>query len=282
MHLLSLGHGDRTVVLEAGLGGWSLDMRPLQTELARTTRVCTYDRAGYGWSDPGQAPRTGMQIVAELEALLEAAGQPGPYILAGHSFGGLTMLMFAEAHPDDVAGVVLIDSSHPGQQEAFDRVPAMVTEQATELAELEALAARIEKGLVDGSEAMAMAPDFLPPDLQHQWATLIGRTSGIRTAMAELDAWSQTAAHVGGPGSLGDIPLTVLARGLGIASEVAFFAEHPEDARRVDAIWRRFQEDHLTRSSNARLVIAENSGHYIHGSEPELVIDAIRALMETT
>src|SRR4051794_40019316 len=113
MHLYASGAGNRTVLLEAGLGGWAPDLPPVHEELARKSRVVTYDRAGYGWSDPGPAPRTGMRITAELEALLRAAGEPGPYILAGHSFGGLLMLMFAQAHPDDVAGVVLIDSSHP-------------------------------------------------------------------------------------------------------------------------------------------------------------------------
>ena len=217
MHLYCTGQADRTVLLEAGLGDWSLHLRPLQEELARTTRVCAYDREGYGWSEPGPASRTGMQIIEELEALLQAADEPGPYILVGHSFGGLTMLMFAEAHPDDVAGVVLIDSSHPRQQEAFAQVPAMDAEQAADQAEIEALATRAEAGLIEDTEALPLAPDFLPPELKHQWAAMATRTPSVRTSLLELDAWSQTTAHVGGPGSLGGTPLIVLAAGIGIA-----------------------------------------------------------------
>lgn len=279
MHLHASGQGHPTVLLEAGLLGWSLQLRALHQALAPTTRVCTYDRAGYGWSERGPAPRTLIQIVTELETLLQAAEEDGPYLLAGHSLGGLAMLMFAQAHPDDVAGVVLIDSAHPGQQRAFRQVAAMVAQQASDLDEVEALAARVEAGRIPAHELLALAPDFLPPRHQQEWATLVAATPSLRTSLSEFVAWTHGTADVGGAGSLGDIPLVVLARGRGFAAEAAILAQHPEDAKRVDAIWRSCQEDHLTRSSNSRLVIAENSGHYIYASEPELVIDAIHALM---
>jgi pimeloyl-ACP methyl ester carboxylesterase len=282
MHLYRTGHGDSTVLLEAGLGDWSLHLRPLHVDLARTSRVISYDRAGYGWSDPARAPRTGMRIVADLENLLQAAGESGPYVLAGHSLGGLTMMLFAEAHPDDVAGIVLIDSSHPGQQEAFADVPAMAAQQAADLAEIKALATCAEAGLLDATEVLPQAPDFLSPELQQQWAELTTRTPSLRTLLLELDAWSRTTARVGGPGSLGDTPLTVLASGLGIAAEASLLSQHPDDAQRVDALWRSFQRDHLRRSTRSQLVVAENSGHYIYASEPALVIDAIRAQLPTS
>ena len=281
MHLYCIGDGDPTVLLDAGLGDWSLHLRPLQEQLAGTTRVCTYDRAGYGWSEPGPAPRSGERIVGELEALLEAADEPGPYLLAGHSFGGLTMLLFAQGHPEKVAGVILIDSSHPRQEEAFAAVPALVAAQEADLANREAIAVRAEAGLVGAAEALPLAPEFLPLELKHQWAALVARPRSLRASLAENNAWAETTAQVAGPGSLGDIPLIVLAAGLGVAKADPGLALSPQDAERVDSIWRSLQEDHLTRSTNARLVVADNSGHYIYASEPELVVDAIRDLTTT-
>ena len=278
MHLYCLGEGQRTVLLDAGSGAWSLHLRPLQEELAHTTRVCAYDRAGYGWSEPGPAPRTGERIVGELEALLEAAEEPGPYVLAGHSFGGLTMLMFAEAHLDKVAGVVLIDSSHPRQDEAFAAVPALVAAQEVDVDDREAIAVRAEAGLVDAEDVLPLAPGYLPLDLKYQWAALAARPHSLRASLAEDDAWAETTAQVGGPGSLGDVPLIVIAAGLGVAEAEPGIGLSSEDAERVDSIWRTLQEDHLTRSTNARLVVAENSDHYVYASEPKLVIDAIRDL----
>ena len=101
-------------------------------------------------------------------------------------------------------------------------------------------------------------------------AALVAATPSLRTSLSEYAAWTHCTADVGGAGSLGDIPLVVLARGRGFATEAAILAQHPEDAKWADAIWRSCQEDHLTRSSNSRLVIAENSGHYIYASEPQL------------
>ena len=128
---------------------------------------------------------------------------------------------------------------------------------------------------------MPLAPESLPLDLQYQWVALAVRPHSLRASLAEDDAWADTTAQVGGRGSLGDVPLVVLAAGLGVAEAEPGLALSPEDAERVDSIWRSLQEDHLTRSSNARLLVAENSGHYIYASEPELVIDAISDLTAT-
>jgi pimeloyl-ACP methyl ester carboxylesterase len=125
-----------------------VNYRPLQEELSATTRVCTYDRARYGWSEPDPEPRSGEQIVDELEMLLDAAGEAGPYVLVGHSFGGLVVLMYAEHHPDDVAGVVLIDSSHPRQVDAYAEIPEMDVMDEDQRGRLESLAERAEAGTV--------------------------------------------------------------------------------------------------------------------------------------
>src|SRR5215216_3831319 len=112
LHLYCRGEaGAPTVVMDSGLGGTVLDWQLVQPELAKSMRVCTFDRAGMGWSDPGPQPRTSQQIVKELHTLLGNAGVQGPYVLVGHSFGGLNMQLYASQYPDEVKGMVLVDSA---------------------------------------------------------------------------------------------------------------------------------------------------------------------------
>ena len=119
LHLYCTGEGSPTVILEAGGGNPWLSWCKVQPQVASFTRVCSYDRAGLGWSDPSPRPRTAMVIAEELHALLHNAGIPGPFVLVGHSLGGMDARMFANRYPSEVAGLVLVDSSHPDQDERF-------------------------------------------------------------------------------------------------------------------------------------------------------------------
>jgi pimeloyl-ACP methyl ester carboxylesterase len=113
LHLHCTGSGSPTVVLEPGGGAASSDLGWIAPAVARDTRVCVYDRAGRGWSDAADGPQDGAHIAADLHTLLDRAHVPGPYVLAGHSFGGLYILSFAAQFPDQVAGMVLLDSTAP-------------------------------------------------------------------------------------------------------------------------------------------------------------------------
>src|SRR5918999_4922547 len=113
LHINCVGQGSPTVVLDAALGAMSADWVLVQREVSDTTRVCAYDRAGMGWSEMGPEPRDAKQISSELHTLLTKAGIEGPYVLVGHSFGGMYMQTFAARYPEEVAGVALVDSSHP-------------------------------------------------------------------------------------------------------------------------------------------------------------------------
>ena len=110
LHLHCVGEGSPTVVLDAGLGAFSLDWGAVQPQIAATTRVCAYDRAGLGWSEPGPRPRSPQQFADELHTLLTNAGVEGPYVLVAHSISGKTARLFASQHPNEVAGMVLIDA----------------------------------------------------------------------------------------------------------------------------------------------------------------------------
>ena len=111
MHLDCTGSGSPTVVLEPGAGGTSASMAWVTPAVARQTRVCVYDRAGRGGSETADGPQDGARVATDLHTLLHRAGVPGPYVLAGHSFGGLYVRIFAAHYPDEVAGLVLIDST---------------------------------------------------------------------------------------------------------------------------------------------------------------------------
>ena len=113
LHLHCTGSGSPTVVLEPGAGDFSSAMGWISPAVARDTRVCVYDRAGRGWSEPADSPQDGTQIASDLHTLLQRGNVPGPYVLAGHSFGGLYVLTFAARYPDEVAGMVLVDSTNP-------------------------------------------------------------------------------------------------------------------------------------------------------------------------
>ena len=115
LHLLEKGHGSLTIVLEAGLMSTVLSWSEIQSTLSRSYRVVSYDRAGLGWSDLGPMPRTADRMVEELHTLLERAAIPPPYVLVGHSFGGLTMPLFAARYPQETAGVVLVDPVAPAE-----------------------------------------------------------------------------------------------------------------------------------------------------------------------
>ncbi len=115
LHINCVGEGSPTVILESGSGATSVDWANIQPEVANTTRVCAYDRAGSGWSEPGPGPGDPQQIAGELHTLLGNAGIDGPYVLVGHSFGGLYVRMYDDLYPNEVEGMVLVDSSHPEQ-----------------------------------------------------------------------------------------------------------------------------------------------------------------------
>jgi len=133
LHIYATGSGGPTVILEADDGDdWST-WRLVQPMVAEFARVCSYDRAGLGESDPAPAPRTAADVVADLHALLDAAAVPGPYVQVGASFGGMIIRLFANTYPDEVAGLVLADAVH---EDYFDRLRAIAPEQTDQLTQL--------------------------------------------------------------------------------------------------------------------------------------------------
>jgi pimeloyl-ACP methyl ester carboxylesterase len=269
LHISCIGEGSPTVVLDAGLGGFSLDWSLIQPELATTTRVCAYDRAGYGWSDPSPQPRTPAQIAEELHTLLVNAGIEGPYVLVGHSAGGKHVRLYANSHPQDVAGMVLVDARSE-HVDANRSAAALAAEHQQQLRFQRTIWVAARVGLVRPFWA-ALWPKAYPAtgNLSAETRTEIGvlqaRSQQIKTALREDALLTHDNAQLNSASSLGNVPLIVLAAGQNV--------EH-------DPVWQEAQEQLGRHSSNSKLIIASGSGHYIHWEQPRLVVDAIRQVVE--
>ena len=264
MHLHCTGEEGRapTVVMDIGSGGIGMDWQRVQPGVAKFARVCSYDRAGTGWSDQGPQPRTSQQIVKELHTLLGNAGVEGPYVLVGHSFGGVNMQLYASRYPDEVAGMVLVDSA-----------------------------------IADKDFLRAMEPSF-PSPVWLKFLATIGVTRLPYTLGGVTDERAAISTHAkdnyelanyissmgksyeevrAAPMSLEDKPLIVLSAG----SRGKMFPQFSQKGSdRFNEAWTESQADLTQASQNSKQIIAKESGHNIQYDDPELVIDAIRQVME--
>jgi len=273
LHLDCQGQGHPTVLLEAGLNDFSVQWALVQPAVAEFTQVCAYDRAGLGWSEPSPHPRTNATMVDELHTLLTKAGVTGPYVVVGHSFGGINMRQFAHQYPASVQGLVLVDSAHEAQ---VARIPALRT-AAQQLIEQFGLLDRLNRfGL------LALAPTQipnrgLPADALAQYRARLATSDYFAAAIAESQAfYTSDDASVVKQGSLGNLPLIVLSRGQGAPLPGLTTAENET----YEQSWRSLQAELAALSSHSQQWLAEHSGHDIPLQQPELVIAAIRQILQ--
>ena len=206
LHIHCTGSGRPTVVLEPGLGEPSANMAGrIAPEIAMTTRVCVYDRAGRGWSQAASAPQDGVQVATDLHTLLQRAGENGPYVLAGHSAGGLYVLNFAHLYPQQVAGVVLLDSMHPQQYTRIASYPAFYEAFRRFSAVLPSLS-RLGLGHAVYHASYADLPNPARGEERAFLATPRGSRS-LRDEFAEIRAAMKQAGSLT---NLGDRPLIVV------------------------------------------------------------------------
>jgi pimeloyl-ACP methyl ester carboxylesterase len=205
LHINCTGTGSPTVVLEPGLGGSSVDMSWIAPDVATTTRVCVYDRAGRGWSESASAPLDGVQVATDLHTLLERAGAPGPYVLAGHSAGGIYVLNFANLYQDQVAGLVLLDSMHPEQYTKIDGWPAFYEMYRRASALLPSLS-RFGVGRLIYHSAYG----DLPPLARDQQRAFMGTPRHSRSVRDEFSEVRTAMTQARSLTTLGDRPLVVL------------------------------------------------------------------------
>lgn len=286
MHLYCTGKGDQTVVLSPGSGDFSFDWHLVQQSLSASARVCSYDRAGTGWSDTGPQPATMRQEAHDVRAALQRAKERGPFILVGQSLGGLVVRVFAQQYPRDTAGVVLVDATSPDTtlmmqgkvvrlreiatnrpvpevQTMKSSPPRLLNEQERERARAERLTREIS------------APyDRLPADIQRLqlWAwSRPPRFEQGDTYLAEELRDMHQLAKAGTP-PMGNKPLvTIIGMSYGAA---------PPEVPREE--WERLMQEKIAQkrafaelSTNSKIVEAKNSGHHVHLEEPQTVVKAV-------
>jgi pimeloyl-ACP methyl ester carboxylesterase len=259
LHINCEGTGTPTVILDAGLGDWSTHWTAVQSLLKADTQVCSYDRAGYGWSDPGPRPRDSQRIVTELHSLLEKAEIAPPYVLVGHSFGGINMRLYASTYPGETAGLVLVDASHPDslpyRRNAFGTGPATTSNQLMVSRYVEPE----EKNYPIEAKA-AMEDNLL-------------RTKAQVTSRGEYRALGNSVQELEQAKPLGDIPLTVISRGR---------REWPagEEGDVKEKSWHEQQAELAQLSHISAFVVAQNSGHHVHIDQPDLVAHMVSNMIQ--
>jgi pimeloyl-ACP methyl ester carboxylesterase len=214
LHLHCTGSGSPTVVLETGGGEMSSHFGWIAPAVARDTRVCVYDRAGRGWSEPADTVQDGAQIATDLHTLLHRANVPGPYVLTGHSFGGLYVLTFAARYPDEVAGMVLIDSTAPN----WNAQPAVA---ATSAGYSYDLLGRVS-ALISGTARLGLSrlvdlffPNSLPPRSHEEARATSATANSARSMIDEYLYAGASAEQAASLRNFADKPMIVLTAGSG-------------------------------------------------------------------
>ncbi len=252
LHIHCTGTGSPTVVIESGWGDMSAVWGWVQPEVAKTTRVCTYDRAGMGWSEVSPQPRTARAYAKELHTLLANANESGPYVLVGHSMGGFTVIVYAHDYPAEVSGLVLIDAQDLPSSDVATPQPAPKPGGAS----LPSLLARI--GLVRLLADPLGAIQNLPEGNKQAYTAFAVAQRGVQTFTDEGMGMSEGGAQARAVTSLGGLPLIVLSRG------------KDQDAKHTAA-----QTGLLQLSTDSQQFYADHSGHRIMIEQPEAAVAAI-------
>ncbi len=285
LNLYCVGAGSPVVIFDYGLGGPPTAWKDIQPAIGRITTACTYDRAGYGFSDAGPLPRDTSAEVTDLHRLLQAAHLKPPYVFVGHSLGGLNGALFADRYFNQLAGMVLVDPAFAHQDEKFNAIPGVQ--------------AAFAKHAPDYSECIAMAKSGqLPTDAKRIDACLDRDKSDDATARTVKDRWdmsvdqwltyqseSQSSAFYLGKNldsseldaaqrNWGDLPLIVLTSG-----DKHYEGFPADQIPAMTALWKSGHDELAARSTRGRNIVVPGSNHYIQLDHPAVVIDAIRKVL---
>jgi pimeloyl-ACP methyl ester carboxylesterase len=292
LHLNATGLAGRTVVFDAALGGSSISWTYVQPAVAEFARACTYDRGGFGWSEAGPLPRTAGRLAGELHRLLERSGERPPFLLVGHSFGGFVTRIFAARYPELTSGLVLVDPAHPEdwvhpapkEQARIDRGVRLCRQgvQASRLGIAPVVSALVGVGAVGAARSLVnvftrgglggdtdwlLAPLWkLPPAARRQLRAIWTQARFFEALGSQIASINVSAAET----------LEASARGYGRLPLVTISSTAPGE-------YRLRQQDALARLSTVgRHVVASNSSHWIPLDQPELVVSAVREIIDAT
>jgi len=264
------GQGSPTVILEAGLGVPAISWRGTQSEISKFTRVCSYDRAGYDWSDAGPMPRTTARTAKELHTLLLNAGEKPPFVLVGHSFGANNVRVYNGAYPGEVAGMVLADSANEDMKspEGFQGlIDNELRQRQTE---------RKWAGLLYWTGISRLADtqidDHARPYDSREWAYFLIQPKVIAAAASEMENLEESKAELRVAGGLGEKPLIVL-----IARQSLLDMPLPApDAAALNQLWVENEKLLARLSARGKWVMVENSNHMMPFDRPDAIVAAVR------
>jgi pimeloyl-ACP methyl ester carboxylesterase len=283
LQLYCTGRGGPTVIFDSGLGQTMTDWQLVQPAVARRTTACSYDRAGLGRSDADPGPRDASRLADQFDWLLHAAAVPRPYILVGHSLGGLTLRLFAARHGADVAGLALIDAASPTDDTAL---PAQVLAQQraefapTDLCSGVSVTARVLRMI--GWSRLTFSADPADPRLPASWRQveqterrrwIDGLSAPCAEGYAEEAALPESEREAGLVTTLGSLPLAVVSRGI----DETWAPPVPIAA--TERAWHAEQAVLTQLSTDVRWTIASQARHYVMLDQPQAVIDAVDWLL---
>lgn len=276
MNLYCQGKKGPVVILDAGLGGTTWSWSSLQDQLAGKFRVCAYDRAAMGFSDPGPMPRDAAHRTDDLRAMLKASGLPGPYILVGHSTGAINVQLYAFQTPQDVAGLVLVDPSTAHQAQRLSEAVGQTAPgdgNGGRRACLEAAEAGLKRGTPNWNTCVGQGSDSWSPEFRAAMEKMRSSPDFFRAEVSEFDSLAGPdsdqldAAHR----SLGDMPLIVLT-----AENTYRTGIPPAYANLLSAQWMAMHDELARLSSRGVNRLVPGSGHLMQNDKPEVIVAAIR------
>ncbi|MBN3524176.1 alpha/beta hydrolase [Paenibacillus apiarius] len=277
LHMKKSGTGSPTIVFEAGSRETSLIWRDIPEQLSKDATVVTYDRAGYGWSEQTETERTGGRIVQELHTALQQEGIRGPYILVGHSMGGMYSRLFAQQYRDEVAGLVLLDARPDQYSQETDTIferegmdPNKAGVPPTALVKLLKMS-----GAMRLFQHSLLAQ--LPVEERGVYVNVDAASAYLETAEEEDRHMTEMEQAIRDQ-QLGSLPLRIVTHG--IPTDATALGMSEESSRQLEHIWQEQQKGLLDMSTDSELIIARNSGHMIMHDEPDVVVQVVRELME--
>ncbi|WAH40292.1 alpha/beta hydrolase [Alicyclobacillus fastidiosus] len=262
MHAIVSGKGSCTVILESGMGGCAVEWCLVQPEVSKFATVVSYDRAGFGWSVQGRKTATCRDYNNDLRRMLQSIGLQPPYVLVGHSFGGMNMQLFASEYPNEVSGLILVDSTHHDRYvpESWNEARRLQYNEALKQYRLGYLLSPLG---VPRKKRMHIGTRRLPPDQQQAVTALGYRSNSFQAVYQEfLDSIESGMQLKSMNGLRTDLPVIVISAG------------------KQDDDWKRQQEGLKGLTKNTKQIVVEDSPHAIHIQRPDVIIGAIKKLID--
>lgn len=275
MHLYCTGEGDKTVILEAGVGGYTLNWWRVQPRIAEFARVCSYDRLGYGWSDPLPGAFNMDDTVARLRGLLAAGNIEPPYVMVAHSFGGVIVRAYQQQHPDEVEGMVLVETV---TEDMAARIPFYEDGLRLQLDALRVVAPLARWRAAQQDEFDFPVPEDVPERVVRTYAAQVLDRSFFNTSVAEAEYIVGGLLELDLPPSIGDMPLVVIAHGVPREDQFLGAPMTRAQAAEAERIWQQLQRELAALSPQGELIIAEDSTHNVQFEAPGVIVDAVKGL----